>query len=140
VNAAGALANWTPSAGSNYQNVDDSGAHDSDATFNYTTTSGIKDALGITNTTPGVTVPAGHIVVAVRAGAMVRKSNAGTDPQVKLGIRDGSGNESLGAAQSLSTTYGYKSTRFTTTPLGAAWSEAAVDGHTIVIESAGTFT
>jgi hypothetical protein len=140
VNAAGALANWTPSAGSNFQNVDDAGANDGDATFNYVTASGVKDALAIANTVAGTTVPAGFVIKSVVAGAIVRKSDAGFDSQIKLGIRDGSANESLGSAQTLPTTYGYKRQRFTTTPLGAAWSEAAVDGTQIVLESAGTFS
>ena len=138
VNAAGDLAAWTPSAGSNFENVDDV-VNDGDATFNYVTAASIKDSLNVANTVAGTTVPAGYVVKAVTVGAIVRKSDAGFDSQVALGIRDGATNESLGSAQSLPTTYGYRRNRHTLTPLGAAWSEAAVDATQVVLESAGTF-
>lgn len=139
-NGAGSYTNWTPSAGSNYQNVDDAGANDGDSTFNYATASGAKDAYAVTNTTAGVTVPAGHIVRAVTVGAIVRKTDAGFDSQIKLGIRDGSGNESVGSATTLPTSYTYRRNRHTTAAGGGAWSEAAVDNTQIVVESAGSFS
>jgi hypothetical protein len=70
-NAAGASSAWTPSAGANYQNVDDT-TPDTDGTYNATLTAGAIDSYSVPN--PTLT----GICRGVAVAALVRKDDAGT--------------------------------------------------------------
>jgi len=71
-NAAGAASAWTPSAGSNYQNVDDDAAADDDATYNSTTAPNTIDSYNFEN------LPAGSVVNGVHVNILARKAATGS--------------------------------------------------------------
>lgn len=133
-NGAGASTNLTPNTGANYAAVDDT-TPDDDTTYVYAAASGVKDAYATSN----ITVPAAHRVTAVIPTAWVRKTDAGTASQWKLGTRSNGGTEVLGSAQSLSTSYGPIWERQTTEPGGADWDESKCNNAQVIIESAGSF-
>ena len=122
VDGAGDVTQWTPSTGSNYQNVDETGANNGDTDYNSAATTGLKDSFSCSNLpTSGVDVQA------VRARVVARKDDSGTC-QIKVGIRS-SGVESTESAQSLTTSYAaYFSSLHTVDPnTGVAWTEAGVN-------------
>jgi hypothetical protein len=137
-NGAGNYTNWTANTGSNYAAVDETGAPDDETTYVYATSSGVQDSYALTNTTAGVTVPAGYAIDAVIPIAWARKTDAGTASTLKLGTRL-SGTNAIGSAQSLTTSFGPVWERQTTDPGAGAWSEADIDSTEIVLESAGAF-
>ena len=72
-NADGTTVNFTPSAGSNWQNVDDGNAPDDDTTYNSSSTVNHKDLYGMAALTGNI-----GTVYAVMARSMVRGVDAGT--------------------------------------------------------------
>jgi hypothetical protein len=70
-NGAGNYTQFTPSAGSNYQNVDDGRAHDSDSTYNADSTNGHIDSYAMENS------PTAGTVIAISQVAYLRKDDAG---------------------------------------------------------------
>jgi hypothetical protein len=96
---AGSSAEWTPSTGSNYENVDDS-YPDDDSTYNYTTASGNIDtfAFGDLVTTSGG-------IYAVQLNIYARKTDAGT--KLLRGVYTRSSENVLDNQFSLNTTYAY---------------------------------
>lgn len=87
VNGAGNYTQWTPSAGSNYQNVDDS-SMDNDTTYNSDATVGHKDSYTLAAASATGTIKAVSIVAALR------KDDANTR-QVRPFIRDAGGDHTL---------------------------------------------
>lgn len=61
----GDTVNFTPSAGSNYQNVDEAGAN-GDTDYNYSTTVGDKDLFNVTSTSAGTHVNCVALTVVAR--------------------------------------------------------------------------
>jgi hypothetical protein len=94
---AGNSAQFTPSAGSNYQNVDEAAA-DGDTTYNSDTVAGNKDTFTFTNPTP-----AAGTVKAVQVNLIARKDDAGTRTICPV-IRHSS-TDYDGSNQNLSTSY-----------------------------------
>lgn len=81
---AGTYSEWTPSAGSNYQNVDET-APDDDTTYNSTSTAGLKDAYTYAN------VGESGAVYAININTRVRKDDAGARvirPKIRIGGTD----------------------------------------------------
>jgi hypothetical protein len=72
-NADGTTVNFTPSAGSNWQNVDDGNSPDDDTTYNSSSTVNHKDLYGMAALTGNI-----GTVYAVLARSMVRGVDAGT--------------------------------------------------------------
>lgn len=108
---------WAPSAGSNFQNVDDA-APDDDATYNEAATAGDRDLY----TFPSWAA-AGEIK-AVEILALARKTDAGTST-VKVVTKSG-GTLANGATQGLGSTYAYISEVFDQDPIAAApWDPAS---------------
>lgn len=98
--AAGANTAWTPSAGSNYQNVDEVNA-DGDTTYNYTSTLNNKDTYTYGN------LPAtAALVFAIQINPYLRKDDAVARACKSL-MRVGSTNYQIGADKYLSTSYLY---------------------------------
>lgn len=126
---AGANAAWTPSTGSNYQNVDDT-PHDGDSTYNYALTSGLKDTFNLQD----VTLPALHALRAVIPTAMVKKTDAEYDGQLKLHSYDGSTYRSSDAI-SLQTSYKSKFVRWTIQNDATAWDQTDFNAYQFGYES-----
>jgi hypothetical protein len=117
-NGAGASSGWTPSAGSNYQNVDEQ-PNDGDTTYNSTTTVGAEDTYACP-----ASVPAGCAVYAVAVEADVRKDDAGTNDADAL-LRSGGVNYASGSPLSLTTQYQRLTRIWKTDPAtGAQWTVA----------------
>lgn len=136
-NGAGNYTNWGVNTGTNTAALDD-GVPDDDTTYTYATASGVKDSFALTNTTAGVTVPAGYSIEAVIPIAWAKKTDAGTASTLKVGTRL-SATDLVGSAQTLATSYGPVWERQTTKPGGGAWTEANIDAAEIYLESAGSY-
>lgn len=117
---AGNYTQFTPSAGSNYQNVDDA-SQDGDTTYNSETTVGQKDtytfgALGVTGTIKGV-----------QTNLIVRSDGAGSEtvaPTWRISATDYDG-----TAVGISTSYADKTAIYETSPATAsAWTVTEIDG------------
>lgn len=123
---AGASTDWTPSAGANYECVDEA-APDSDTTYVSADTAAQKDLYALTN----LTTSAGTIY-GVQSILFARKDDAGVRT-VKSAVATG-GSESNGADTNLSDTYAYTSDIFTAKPGGGAWTVGDVNSSSIGAE------
>lgn len=118
--ANGAYAQFTPSAGSNYQNVDDTTSHDSDATYNSSSTIGHIDSF--VPSSPSETFGQ---VRAIQTSTVFRKSNAGYRRLAPF-IRH-TESEAVGPDFSpMIAQYELGRYVYDTTPLGSEWSAAAI--------------
>lgn len=134
VNAAGTSVAWTATgAASNYQCVDD-GVPNDDTDYVSAASSGLIDYYNMAS----YTVPTGYVIAAVIPAAWAKKTDAGTDSEIKLGTRL-SGTDSTGSAQNLATSYGPVFERQTTKPGGGTWTQSDIDSAEVKIESAGSF-
>lgn len=116
---AGNSTQWTPSAGSNYQNVDDATSIDSDSTYNSSSTAGHTDLFAIGNFDSGV-------VRAVQTCITARKDDGGTR-EIREKCRSGSTNYS-GATQAISSSYlTYRELREVDPATAAAWTLSNLD-------------
>lgn len=131
---AGATTQWTPSAGSNWQNVDDAvGAPDADSTYNESSTAGHMDLFtkaALTNpSAPG----APNRVSLV--GRFRRTSATGTNPTVRFVLRIGGVNYFSSAITISSTSYGDDTVRYTLKPSDSTfWSKTDIDNAEIGYE------
>lgn len=96
-NGAGYYTDFTPLTGANYENVDETGAHDGDSSYNYASVSGyidsfVKGSLGGTG-----------VLKAVQLSCAADKDDAGSR-QVALGVRI-SGVDYFGTGQALGDGY-----------------------------------
>lgn len=127
-NGAGASTNWTPSAGSNYQCVDEIPPSATD--YVSTTAAATVDDYAMTNlpATAG-TIPFVEVVA-------YAKNPDGGAGQLKVGIISGA-NTTAGSAQALTATDLFVRNPFEQNPDGTvAWTKAAVDAAKARLESA----
>jgi hypothetical protein len=117
---AGASAQFTPSAGSNWQNVDEN-PNDGDTTYNESSTAGHKDRFTMGD------VPADTgTIYGVQVSAFAKKTDVGTR-EIKTVAFDGT-TEGSGATYALSTTYTWFLDMYEDHPSGAAaWTESEVN-------------
>src|SRR3972149_1954638 len=120
-NAAGDVTQLTPSAGSNYQNVDEI-PPDSDTTYNSSSTATQYDLYNLTTFTI-----AGNTVLRVWAECRAREETAAGD-SIKVGLKTNSV-EYAGSAQEVTSSYArYAGTNYATNPQTlAAWTQAEID-------------
>jgi hypothetical protein len=97
-NAAGDDTDYTPSAGSNFQNVDDAGTADGDTTYNSSTTPGDQDLFNLQSPTT-----ASGIVCCVQPHIIARKTDSGAR-EIATVIKSGA-TEDVGPTHTLSTSY-----------------------------------
>lgn len=116
---AGASTDWTPSAGANYECVDEA-TPDDDTTYVSSATAGHKDTYALGDLSGSGTV------YGVQALYRVRKDDAGTRT-VKSVLRSGAGTEANGTSNNVGDTYGYYADVFDAEPGGAAWTVAKVN-------------
>ena len=98
-NGAGAVAEWTASAGANWQCVDEQPSNN-DSDYVSAASSPLTDVYAF----PAATVPAGSVVYAVAVHATARKDDAGTNNLDGV-IRSGLINYAKGSPQSLTSNY-----------------------------------
>lgn len=124
---AGSAAGFTPSAGSNHQNVDDLG-NDGDSTYNESSATGTKDSLG--HGTTHVLAP-----VAVMPVACVR-SFSGEAAGVQVGILSDSTEDLCATQQTNEENWGWmKGDMYETDPATAsAWDVDGIDAAETVIK------
>lgn len=131
---AGTYTQFTPSAGSNYENVDDDPYPDDDTTYNDGSTPGNKDSYALSSLSV-----LGTTIHGVKSQITVRKTDAGSK-NVKLLTRAGTTDE-LSDSISLSDSY-------TTSVIinednpddSAAWEEADVNAMEVGLEIVTTTT
>lgn len=118
--ANGGVLNFTPSTGSNYQNVDEVPANTTD--YNSGTTDGDQDVYVMTD----LTEPSGSTIYGVLQSVYAAKSDAGTK-YVRDTVRPVS-TAYMGASQALSTTYKQFTQLHVTNPeTSAAWTVAELN-------------
>lgn len=124
---AGSLAQFTPSAGNNQDNVDETTDPDGDTTYNESSTPGNKDRLG-----HNVTHDAGP--VAIQALAWVRANGDGF-AKVRNGVYRG-GSEAVGAVEQISESWAVirGPIQETDPSTASAWTAAGADAAETVIE------
>lgn len=111
---AGASTQWTPSAGANYECVDDA-APDGDTTYIASDTAAQKDLF-----TLGALASTAAVVYAVQTNLVARKDDAGSrSARAALTL---SGADATGATASLGDAYSDICDVFETKPGGGAWS------------------
>ena len=116
-NGAGAAAEWTPSAGANWQCVDEQPSN-GDSDYVSAASSPLTDVYAF----PASTVPAGSIVYAVAVHATARKDDAGTN-DLDLILRSGSTNYVSGTSSGLTSTYvRYRRLWDTDPATGTSWT------------------
>ena len=119
---------WTPTAGSNFQNVDDPGDIDGDTTTNTSATTGQKDLFSVTGD-----IPAGATVKAVEMRTTMRKDDA-TARQCRARIKSGATEAPL-ATRTLTTGYLHYRDTMPVDPTDAgAWTSAKVNALKIGYE------
>lgn len=123
--SAGALTQWTPSAGSNYQNVDDpvasAPAPDGDSTYNSSGTPGNLDTFVYGNL-----ATVGKTVLGVQIDLTAQKVNAGTR-HIETVIRQGGSNylsSEIGVSQGYTT---YMKVYETNPHTGVAWTTTDIN-------------
>ena len=99
-NEAGTYSQFTPLAGSNYQNVDEAQNPDDDTTYNESSTVGHKDSYGLGDLP---SPPSSTPIFGVKSQITIRKSDAG-GARAKLLTKAGS-TEDLGNIINVSDTY-----------------------------------
>jgi hypothetical protein len=119
-NGAGSSTQLNPSAGANWQNVDDA-ATDGDTSYNYSSAVGVKDLYGLSDTGPEVSA-----VFALSVLAVARKDTAGARTARTL-IKSGAV-EVEGGDITLLDAYATSATSHDLDPDGdVEWTKAALD-------------
>lgn len=127
-NAAGNYTQWTPSAGSNFQNVDDSDPDD-DTTYNETDVANEKDSYQHASLTALTTEDIKGVIM----HCIVKKSDAG-DRTLRHGVRSNT-TEEVSSFVALSTGYEYRQREYNIDPhTSAAWTKANVDALETLVE------
>jgi len=122
-NGAGASTQWTPSANSNYQNVDDT-TSDGDSTYNYSGTVGQIDTFAMEDISGSGTIKG------IAINLVARKDDASAR-QVSPITRVGSTNYE-GSAHTMAATYVmYQSIRETNPATASAWLVSEVNAAEI---------
>lgn len=135
VDAAGASAEFSPEgAGTNVECVDDPGPPDDDTTYTKALVAGLTDDYEHS----GITVPGEYQVRAVIPIAIAKKTDAGTDAELQVGLFDGMNTEP-GESQFVPTTYDSIWERFSLEPDGSPWREVDVNAIHIRYSSSGSF-
>jgi hypothetical protein len=127
-NAAGNYSQWSPSAGSNFQNVDDTDPDD-DTTYNETDVANEKDSYQHASLTSLVVEDIKGLVM----HCFVRKSDAGSR-SLRHGIRSNT-TESVSGFTELPTSYEYRQKAYDVDPhTAAAWTKTNVDAVESLVE------
>lgn len=127
-NGAGTYTDFTPSAGSNYQNVDET-YPDDDTTYNDGASVGNQDSYALGD----LSSPTGTTIHGVKSQITVRKTDAGT-MQAKLLTRAGT-TDDLGDAITLSDSFTTHIKIFEDNPDDSAdWEDADINGMEVGVE------
>jgi len=128
VNGAGTHTDFTPSAGANYQNVDEIPA-DGDTTYNYSGTVNNQDSYALANLTA-----LGTTINGIRQQAQVRKDDAGTR-KCYLQQRSGTTDYNVGSEIILNDVYKTHNRICETDPnTSAAWTESGINALEVGIK------
>jgi len=128
-NGAGSHTEFTPSAGSNYQNVDETPGPDDDTTYNDGDTTNDEDSYALGN----LPAPSGTTIYGVKSQITARKTDAG-DRKCKVITRSG-GSDYLGAEISLLDSFQTMAEIDEDNPDdSSAWEDADVNGMEVGIK------
>lgn len=132
VTAAGADAAFTPSAGSNFENVDEV-PHDSDTTYNSAVAADLRDTFNFAD----FTLPANHAITRIIPKVFAKRLGSGE----LLSLHAYDGSTYLDSAD-LTPPSGYDRPIFADMPLqpdGTAWNETDLNAMQFGYRSRGTF-
>lgn len=122
VNAAGASAQFTPSAGSNHQNVDDGTTVDDDTTYNESDVVDEIDSFGLTSSG----MPAGASIKGTQTTLIAKKTDA--DPRTIASLIRSGGTNYPQTTQALGTTYqGFREIQENDPDTAAPWTQPDLD-------------
>lgn len=128
-NAAGTYTDFTPSAGNNYQNVDEVWGPDDDTTYNDGANVGNQDSYQM----PDLPAPAGTTIYGVKVQGTIRKTDAG-GMKCKLLTRAGT-TDDLGDEITLSDSFTTHTKILEDNPAdAAAWADADVNGMEVGVK------
>lgn len=126
------ISSWTPSAGSNYQNVDDA-TTDGDSTYNETSTNGHVDTYAMSNST----YSAGTIK-GVEWAAEHKRTEASASARLAPVLRIG-GTDYVGSDFQPRMTYRFSTQRYRVNPAtSSAWTFSDIDGMEAGIKRTAT--
>lgn len=132
---AAASTQFTPEgAATNVECVDDPGAPDDDTTYVKALTAGLVD----TYEKAEVTVPGEYLIRAVIPIAQAKKTDSGTEAELKLGLFDGA-NTTEGTSQFVPTNYDSIWERFDQQPDGSPWNSVDTNAMVLRLASSGDF-
>ena len=132
--SAGTYSQFTPSAGSNYENVDDSYGHDSDTTYNEADTIGYKDTYNL----EAATSVTGEIK-GIRPQIVLRKTDVGAT-RARIITKAGS-TEELGSRINVSDSYTFETEVYEDNPDdSAAWEVADLNSLEVGVVLASVTT
>jgi len=117
---AGNSTDWSPSAGANWENVDDGASPDDDSTYNSETTAADHDSYVMGDISQNVDTVFGVSVI-----NHCRKEEAGFR-EVACMFREGGG-DIFGTAQAMSTDFRYQAEIFENDQGGSDWTETTVN-------------
>lgn len=127
-NAAGNYSQWTPSAGSNFQNVDDTDPDD-DTTYNETDVANEKDSYQHAALSSLVVEDINSVIM----HCIVRKNDAGSRT-LRHGVRSNT-TEEVSSFIALATGFEYRQREYGLDPhTSAAWTKANVDALESLVE------
>jgi hypothetical protein len=122
VTGAGNSAQFTPSAGSNYQNVDDGTTVDNDSTYNSSSNAGDVDTFALSSSG----LSSGAVIRGTQTSVVVRKDDA--DPRTAATVIRRSGTNYAQASLSLGSSYVLNREIQETDPsTSAAWTQSGMD-------------
>jgi len=125
---AGSNTDFTPSAGNNYENVDET-YPDDDTTYNYSTSVGDKDSYAMEN------VSGNKTIYAVQNSVVARKTDSGTRTIKVLSRLNGT--DYLGSEEGLGETYNYFSKLYNLNPDDSAvFEDADINGMEVGLQVA----
>lgn len=129
VSGAGSHTEFTPSAGSNYENVDEESGPDGDTTYNDGDTTNDEDSYALDN----LPSPAATTIYGVKSQITARKTDAGAR-KCKIITRSG-GTDYTGDEETLSDSFQTVTKLYEDNPDdSAAWEDADVNGMEVGIE------
>jgi|DEB0MinimDraft_10_1074344.scaffolds.fasta_scaffold06501_2 hypothetical protein len=117
---AGNYSQWTPSAGSNYQNVDDGTSSDGDTTYNSSSTAAQKDTFTMGN----MSISSGN-VYAVQVSYLARKESGGG--RTMRGMIRTSSTDASGTSRYIPDGYGMRHDIFENDAGGSDWTVTSVN-------------
>lgn len=134
-NGDGGTLEWSTSgSATHYLNIDDYNPPDEDTTYNYVTADSLVDIISLED----YSIPSNLEVTALIPTVYVRKTSAGSEPEIDIGLNENSTDE-YASGQTVTTAYAYKWAKFDAAPDTDGWDDTNIDATSLLLRSGGTF-